>query len=208
MVWAPAGRAALCSHDRGKTWEPCAGWPERRDVDLVPVADRTVEGVFYVYDMERGRILQSVDGGRRFDPAILRLPALKPWQESQLVCAPGTLRDLWLAWPDGLLHLPGVDQPSRSIKKVVEAKLVTWGKAAPGAAYHTLYVWGRVDVGGAEMSGLFRSTDRGASFTRIDDDAHRYGRLLSISADPLEFGVIYLAPQGRGIVVGQPRSAA
>jgi photosystem II stability/assembly factor-like uncharacterized protein len=208
MVWAPGdGRAALCSHDRGKSWEPCAGWPVRESV-LVPVADRTVEGVFYVYDFERGRILQSVDGGRRFDPAILRLPVLNQWQGGQLVCAPGTLRDLWLALPDGLAHLPGADQRARTIDNVVEARLVALGKAAPDAAYHTLYVWGRMKVDRAEVTGLFRSTDLGATFTRIDDDEHRYGNLLSISADPLEFGVIYLAAQGRGIVVGRPKGSA
>jgi photosystem II stability/assembly factor-like uncharacterized protein len=204
MVWAPTGSAALRSQDRGKTWQPCAGWPDPKDGDLVPVADRTTEGVFYVHDVTRGRILQSVDGGRQFAPAILRLPVLNRWQTTQLVCAPGTLRDLWLILPDGLVHLPGVDQPARGIKNVIEPRRVALGKAAPGATYHTLYLWGVVKLGGAEVSGLFRSTDRGASFTRIDDDAHRFGNLLSISADPLEYGVIYLASRGRGIVVGRP----
>lgn len=208
MVWAPAGQPVLCSRDRGKSWEPCAGLPERHEADLVPVSDRTIEGIFYVYDIERGRILQSLDGGRNFASAIVRLPVLNQWQANQLVCAPGKLRDLWLALPNGLVNLPGGDQAARGIKKVMEARLIALGKAAPGADYHTLYVWGRVEVDGIETNGLFQSTDRGTSFTRIDDEGHRYGRLLSITADPLEFGVVYLAPQGRGVVVGRPRGAA
>jgi hypothetical protein len=60
----------------------------------------------------------------------------------------------------------------------------------------------------APTEGLFRSDDGGASFVRINDDRHRYGRLLSMAADPLEHGTLYLAPQGRGIVVGRPHRAS
>lgn len=208
MVWVPYDGVARCSRDRGKTWVVSAGWPQRLEAELVPVADRTVEGVFYVYDRTRGRLLQSVDGGGSFDTAIQGLPTLGRWQGAQLLCAPGTLRDLWLALPDGLLNLPGTDQALRSIDQVLEAKLVSLGKAAPGATYHTLYVWGRVKLAGTATEGLFRSTDRGASFVRIDDDAHRYGSLLSMSADPLEFGTVYVAARGRGIVAGRPRAGA
>lgn len=208
MVWAPNGHTGLYSRNRGKTWEPCAGWPTQTDFLPTPVADRTVEGVFYVHDKPRGRILQSVDGGQRFEQAISRLPSLAFWQSAQLVCAPGTLRDLWIALPDGLIHLPGVEHASRSIRSVVEARLVALGKAAPDASYHTLYVWGRVKLNGGVVDGLFRSQDRGESFVRIDDDQHRYGILQSITADPLEFGTIYLGTRGRGIVVGQPQAGA
>lgn len=83
------------------------------------------------------------------------------------------------------------------------------GKAAAGAHYHAIYVWGRVSVGGASpVEGLFRSDDEGRSFVRIGDDLHRYGRLLSMAADPLEHGTVFLAPHGRGIVVGKPRTGA
>jgi hypothetical protein len=51
---------------------------------------------------------------------------------------------------------------------------------------------------------LFRSDDAGASFKRINDDRHRFGRLVAMAADPLEHGKLYVAPQGRGVLVGQP----
>ena len=59
-----------------------------------------------------------------------------------------------------------------------------------------------------QQASLFRSDDAGAHFTRIDDDRHRYGLLLSLTADPLEYGTVYLAPHGRGVIVGKPRVAA
>jgi hypothetical protein len=206
FVWAPDRQPALFSRDRGRSWAACEGWPADRSVALVPVADRAVEGVFHVHDRASGQVLTSADGGRSFKPAITGLPKVEGWQSAQLVAAPGNLRDLWLALPDGLLHLPGVDKPARMVRGVEQAWLVALGKAAPGAPYHSVYVWGRVAAGGAAADGLFRSDDGGAGFRRIDDDRHRYGRLLSISADPLEHGTVYLAPHGRGVVVGRPRT--
>lgn len=204
FVWVPEQQAALFSHDRGRTWKVSEGWPDTRDVSLMPVADRTVDGVFYVHDRAKGQILASADAGQSFKPAIVGLPELQGWQSAQLVCAPGVLRDLWLALPNVLLHLPGPEQPVKTIKTVAEPWMIALGKGAAGAAYHSLYVWGRVSTGGAPTEGLFRSDDGGASFKRINDDRHRYGRLLSMTADPLEHGTVYLAPHGRGIVVGRP----
>jgi len=207
FVWAPEKQAALFSRDHGKTWAKSEGWPTDRDVTLTPVADRSVEGVFYVHDRSAGRILVSMDGGASFQPGVTGLPKLETWRSAQLICAPAKLRDLWLALPDGLLHLPGVDSKPQGMRAVVEPWRVAVGKAAEGAAYHTIYVWGRVKVNGDEgTEGLFRSIDAGATWQRINDDRHRYGRLNALTADPLEFGVVYLAPEGRGVIVGKPRA--
>ena len=207
LVWAPEKQPALWSRDRGRTWQLSEGWPADRSVALDPVADRALEGVFYVHDRAAGLVLASADGGQSFKPVASGLPKLEVWQTSHLIAAPGTVRDLWLALPDGLLHLPGPEKPAKTMKGVAEAWMVALGKAAPNAAYPSVYVWGRVFVGGEAIDGLFRSDDAGFSFKRIDDKQHRYGRLLSITADPLEHGVVYLAPHGRGVVVGRPRVA-
>ena len=204
----PERQAAQCSRDHGKTWQLCEGWPATRDVSLVAVADRAVDGVFYVHDRANGQVLVSVDGGLHFQPSLTGLPRLQAWQSAQLVCAPGTVRDLWLALPDALLHVPGLDKPAETVLPVAEPWMIALGKGAPGGAAHSLYVWGRVGVGGAVAEGLFRSDDGGRSFVRINDDRHRYGRLLSMTADPLEHGTVFLAPHGRGIVVGRPRAGA
>ena len=107
-----------------------------------------------------------------------------------------------------LVYLAGPDKRGRTIKGVAEPWLIALGKAAPGAGYHSVYVWGKVIVNGTLTEGLFRSDDVGANFKRINDDRHRFGRLQSLAADPLEHGVIYLAAQGRGIVVGRPSAAS
>lgn len=208
FVWAPDKQPAYFSLDHGKTWKACEGWPAVRDVSLKPVADREAEDVFYVHDRAGGQVLASADGGQTFKPIITGLPKVESWQTAQLVCAPGAVRDLWLALPDGLLHLSGPDKPARTIKGVAEPWMVALGKAAPGRAYHSVYVWGKVNTGGALVEGLFRSDDGGARFQRINDDRHRFGELLSMSADPLEHGTLFIAPHGRGVIVGRPRTAA
>ena len=207
FVWAPEKQAALFSRNHGKTWIESAGWPAARDVKLVPVADRVVDGVFYVHDRANGQILVSVDGGMSFGPCITGLPAVDAAQTATLICGTGALRDLWLALPGGLLHFPGADQPMKTLKQVAEPWLVALGKGAPGAGVDSVYVWGKVRIGSTLAEGLFRSDDGGTSFVRINDDRHRYGYLLSLAADPLEYGTVYVAAHGRGVLVGRPRAA-
>lgn len=210
LVWAPPRQPALWSHDRGKTWQPCKGWPETREAELVPVAEKNAEGVFYVFDFTRGQVLVSVDAGRSFTPNLVGLPALNPvWQRGLLVSAPGKVRDLWIGLPDALLHVAGAgagaDQKVRTITQVSAVSHLALGKAAQGAAYHGLFLHGRVQSGGQERAGLFRSDDAGATFRPIDDMRHRYGGVLALAADPLEHGTVYVATSGRGVVVGKPR---
>jgi hypothetical protein len=56
-------------------------------------------------------------------------------------------------------------------------------------------------VSGHQVSyvyGVYRSDDGGAHWTRIDDDAHRYGGVGAIVADTKVYGRVFLA--GRGMV--------
>lgn len=204
LLWAPPRRAALYSHDLGRTWHASAGWPDAGDARLTPVADRTADRVFYVYDRRHGRILASTNGGQRFTPFINDLPVLDEHANAQLVCAPGKRSDLWLALPDGLLHINGERAAPQHLPTVARAWLVALGKRAPGAPYHSVYVWGVVAHEGQPIEGLFRSDDAGATFSRINDDRHRYGYLLSMAADAREHGVVYVAAHGRGVLVGRP----
>jgi hypothetical protein len=169
------------------------------------VADRAADGVFYVHDAANGQVLVSTDGGRSFGPMLADLPRLDREERSHLVSAPGAERDLWLALPDRLLHVAGRDRAPRPVDAVAAAWMLALGRGAPGAPYrHSLYLWGRLHNGGSAEEGLFRSDDGGGRFVRINDDAHRYGRLLSMAGDAREHGVLYIAPHGRGVVAGRP----
>ena len=50
-----------------------------------------------------------------------------------------------------------------------EGDTIGFGKAAPGASYPALYTSAKIDG----VRGIFRSTDAGASWVRINDDEHQ-----------------------------------
>jgi photosystem II stability/assembly factor-like uncharacterized protein len=50
---------------------------------------------------------------------------------------------------------------------------------------------------------LFRSTDTGSTWVRINDNAHQWGGYSLVVGDPKTFGTVYVAPNsGRGIIYG------
>lgn len=194
LVWAPARQAAYASQDEGRTWAAISGWPEAGDGGLVPVADPLVEGVFYVSDPTRGEIRVSVDGGRSFQPLAQGLPQGR----GGLRLAPGRLRDIWLATPQGLFHSPDPDHPFKNLRTVNAAYGLGFGKSAPGQDYPALFLSGRV----LGVEGLFRSDDAGEHWVRINDARHQFGAISILTGDPRIFGRVYLATGGRGVMVG------
>jgi photosystem II stability/assembly factor-like uncharacterized protein len=183
------------SADGGATWTLVAGLSGAR---LRPVADRVDPKVFYAYDDDA--LLVSTDGGASFAPRA-RLPA----GGSRLVrAAPGRAGDVWVALKHGGL-VRSVDGGAHfaAIAPVRYCGAVGFGKAAPGHDYPAVYVWGEVDG----VRGIYRSIDAGATWTRVNDDAHQYGGPGDgqfIVGDMNRYGVVYMSTAGRGIVYGTP----
>ena len=56
------------------------------------------------------------------------------------------------------------------------------------------------------MRGLFRSTDTGNTWLRINDAAHQHGADGNVvNGDMNTFGVVYIGTMGRGMAVGRPQ---
>ncbi|MCM1154523.1 MAG: endoglucanase [Roseburia sp.] len=55
--------------------------------------------------------------------------------------------------------------------------------------------------------GFYRSTDDGASFTRLNTEKQMYGEINSIEGDSRVYGRFYLATGSRGVLYGQPCEA-
>ena len=198
LLWAPEGEAAYGSQDLGKTWTVATGWPATPDRGMEPVADPQSDAVFYAFDKTRNVILRSLDAGKHFDALPVSLPKLESYRNAQLRAVPGRTGDLWLAAPAGLLHVTA--NAISPAPDVTTAWQVTFGKAAPGHDYPAVYLWGEVK----DVEGLWRSDDAGRTWTRINDDAHQFGALRAIAGDPRTYGVLYIAPDGRGVMVGKP----
>ncbi|MGZ3306854.1 MAG: hypothetical protein ACXU8U_13420 [Asticcacaulis sp.] len=199
LLWAPEGEGGYYSTDMGRTWTVSAGWPAAPDRNIDPIADKMTDGVFYVFDRTSNAVLHSADGGKSFAPFVTDLPRTETHQAVQLRAVPGRAGDLWLAAGAALMH--SVDGKTSPVSGVDTAWQVAFGKAAPGHDYPAVYLWGR--VGGVE--GLWRSDDAGRTWNRINDDAHRFGVLRAMTGDPREYGVLYIAPDGRGVMVGRPK---
>lgn len=166
---------------------------------LHPVADPVNAKKFYAYD--NGVLKVSTDGGASFSNGA----TLATGGASKLRAAPGREGDVWVAlWGNGLVRSTNSGSSFTTIANVKEAQAVGFGKAASGASYPTVFIWGKV---GSGPTGAYRSTDAGASWVRINDDAHQYGGPGNgnfIVGDMNTEGVVYMSTAGRGLAYGAP----
>ncbi|WP_031072915.1 RICIN domain-containing protein [Streptomyces sp. NRRL WC-3742] len=191
VVWTPQGQPPFLSTDRGASWTAVSGLSKDAEV----VADRSTASTFYA--LSGGTLYASTDGGRHFTARATGVGY------GQLKAVPGVAGDLWISAKDGgLLHSTNGGASFTKVAGVDEASGVGFGKAAPGASYQALYLSGTVKG----VTGLFRSTDAGSTWVRINDDQHQYGGTVInvITGDPDVFGRVYLGSYGRGVVYGDP----
>jgi hypothetical protein len=189
-------RAVWRSVDGGASWSEVKGLAGNR---IRPLADPLDPKMFYAYDGTA--LLASLDGGASFAPRA----SLPTGGSARLVAIPGRAGDLWAALKDGgMAHSVDGGAHFTRIAGVRYCGAVGYGKAAPGAGYPALYIWG---AAGDSPRGVYRSLDGGASWARINDDAHQYGGPGDgqfIVGDMNRFGVVYMSTAGRGIVYGRP----
>ncbi|MFP5390980.1 MAG: cellulose binding domain-containing protein [Gammaproteobacteria bacterium] len=186
------------STDLGGSWTAVTGLGVK---SAYPVGDAVNPARFYAYDPAAGRLLASVDGGASFAPAGT-LPA---WGAKLIRATPGHEGDLW-ACAGGLQHSANAGASFTRVSAVNDCAAVGLGKEAPGASYPTVYIWGSV----GKVRGLLRSTDQGATWVKVNDDAHQYGGLGNgqfVSGDMNTFGTVYMSTVGRGLVYGKADSA-
>lgn len=189
------------STDLGSSWAPVSGVAV---MDARPVADPINADKLYVYDSSGGRLLMSTDGGASFASA-----GTVTNNGSKLIrLAPGREGDIWipLFW-GGLTRSTDSGASFSAISGVSYAGAVGFGKAAPDSDYPTVFIWGTVN----DVRGVYRSTDAGASWVRVNDDAHQYGGPANgqfVLGDMNVFGRVYLSTAGRGIAYGEPVDGA
>ncbi|WP_308365761.1 MULTISPECIES: hypothetical protein [unclassified Microbulbifer] len=193
------------SRDRGRHWTAVKGLP----LQLRPVADRVNGKVFYALDFASGKIFVSRDGGATFSPQNTRglpgdLRADAPTNREQawpLLAAPGREGELWLVSGKGLYHSTDSGLSFNAVKSDIAVEQMDFGKAAPGKQGPALFAIGSRD----DLRAIWRSDDGGRHWLRINDERHEYGRRFrAVAGDPRHFGRVYVATDGRGIVMGQP----
>ncbi|MGW5780659.1 RICIN domain-containing protein [Streptomyces sp. NPDC003863] len=192
IVWTEAGQVPYRSTDKGASWSRVSGL----GTDAVVVADRSSARTFY--SLSGGTLHASTDGGAVFTARAADLPS------GRLTAVPGVAGDLWIAGGgQGLLHSTDGGRTFTRLTTVQSASALGFGKAAPGASYQALYLIGTVK----DVTGVFRSTDKGATWLRVNDDAHQWGAIGGvgvITGDPDTFGRVYVGTNGRGLQYGDP----
>jgi hypothetical protein len=169
------------------------------DNDVVPVADPVNSSKFYVYD--KGTVRVSTNGGASFSTTA----TLSEWGSNLIRTAPGREGDVWVALNGGgLARSTNSGSSFTTFSNVSYAGAVGFGKAMGGSSYPTVFIWGTVGTG---KRGIYRSTDAGANWVRVNDDAHQFGGPGNgrfVAGDMNTEGRVYMSSVGRGLVYGTP----
>ncbi|GKQ35222.1 cellulose binding domain-containing protein [Streptomyces sp. A012304] len=196
FVWSPAGTGVHHTTGFGSSWTASSGIPAGAIVE----SDRVDPKTFYGF--KSGKFYVSSDGGATFTASAAT--GLPSGDSVRFKALPGTKGDIWLAGGAsdgayGLWHSTDGGATFAKLSNVQQADTIGFGKAASGASYQTLYTSAKI----AGVRGIFRSTDKGATWTRINDDAHQWGWTgAAITGDPRVYGRVYIATNGRGVIYG------
>ncbi len=189
------------STNNGTNWSTCSG------VSLgsaIPVADQVNANYFYIYNPTNGQMLRSSNKGVSFSVAGTpgNTTANYPWEATLIRTTPGYEGHIWVPLGNnGLKYSTNYGTNYTNVSNVTYCKTIGIGKAMTGATYPTLFIWGTV----SGVTGLFRSTDQGASWARMNDDAHEFAGATLLIGDMNVAGRVYMAAGGgRGIIYWDP----
>ncbi|MBC8053669.1 MAG: RICIN domain-containing protein [Sphingobacteriaceae bacterium] len=182
--------------NNGSSWTTVSGlsiWEAR------PVADGLTSGKFYAYNSATGAFMISTNGGASFSSVATNLGS----GGSHIIrTVPGRDGDAWVPlYNGGLRYTENSGTSFTNVSNVTYCGSVGIGKAATGATYETIYIWGTVNG----VLGVHRSTNKGASWVRVNDDAHEYGGPANgqfVVGDMNTYGRVYLSSAGRGVAYG------
>jgi photosystem II stability/assembly factor-like uncharacterized protein len=196
LLWS-ANSVVYRSADAGGSWTRVKGV----SFDAAPAADSVEVNKFYAYDPKSGAFHVSRDAGLSFARSV----ALEAGGASRIRSVPGVAGEVWVP-----LHGKGLTRSKSSggeferVPSVASCTAIGFGVAAPGKSFPAVYMWGAPKDQGL---GVYRSDDAGASWLRVNDDAHEYGGPANgqfVLGDSNVYGRVYMSSAGRGIVFGTP----
>ncbi len=196
LIWRPStlsGKPYL-TPDFGETSYYCEGLGYGAKV----VADRVNPQKFYA--VSGGVFYVSTNGGYNFKAtgAIVT-------DESVPVTVGDKEGHVWLV-SGGMVMYTEDEGKTFEVLKNINADAIGFGAPEKEGDYMAIYVMGNDEVDGNENpqgDGIYRSTDKGKTWQKINDDQHLFGNLThAITGDSEIFGRVYFATNGRGIVMG------
>jgi photosystem II stability/assembly factor-like uncharacterized protein len=195
VIWMPDKGFPFWSENMGKSWTACDGL----GAEMYVVSDRVNPNKFYSFDHKTGKLYESFDKGRIFKERLAPVaPSSGNW--AVLAPTPGLEGDLWIIAAENLYHSKDSGSTFTQVQSIGKAYTMGFGKAAPGKSYPAIYLNGRI----GKIDAPYRSDDGGATWVRLNDDAHQYGWIGPITGDPRVYGRVYFGTGGRGIIYGDP----
>lgn len=200
VLWCPNGQAVTYrTTNNGTSWTTVNGLNIN---NCRPTADKTNPNKFYAYEPGTGNIYISTDAGVSFSIAS----KTNTGGQNIMRNVPGIEGDIWIPLNgNGLVRSTNSGTTFTKISTVTTCRSVGFGKAAPGKPYLSVYIWGT--VGG--VTGIFRSDDVCATWTRLNDDAHEWGGPGNgefVIGDLNVYGRFLMSSAGRGVVYGEPNA--
>lgn len=184
------------STNNGSSWSTASGLSVG---DARPVADPSNANKFYAYNPSNGAMLVSTNGGTSFSSS----GSTSSGGSKVIRLAPGREGHIWVALNGGgLSRSSNSGQSFSTVSGVTYCSAVGFGKEASGSTYPAIYIWGTVNG----VRGVFRSTNEGASWVRVNDNEHEYGGPGNgqfVVGDMNTYGRVYMSTAGRGIVFGE-----
>lgn len=194
FIWAPKNMTPHRSENNGSVWTPVNGLNGAATL----VSDRSNSNKFYA--IQNNTFYRSTDGGKNFSSVTST-----GFSGTKLKAVPGFADHVWIPASNGLYKTTNAGDVFTKIANVQSADVVGFGKAAAGKTYPAVFITGTVN----NVKGIFRSDDAGATWLRINDDLHQFGFIgTAITGDPRVFGRVYVATNGRGIVLGEMEDCA
>ena len=147
--------------------------------------------------VHQGRCYYSSDHGHSFTAgASVAAPA------NYVRAAYDHAGHLWMATNGGIVRSSDGCATVVAVPGFASARSVALGAPAVAGGYPAVYVYGTIasDTGNP---GLYRSDNEGASWVRLNDWAHGLGYVMFVQADSKAYGRVYVATNGRGIMLGE-----
>lgn len=193
MVWIPSSVSAkpYVTFDFGKTWYYTEGLGYNAKI----AADKVNPKLFYACC--DGLFYVSEDGGLTFTSTGQMVA-----DSSVPVAVCGEEGNVWLSSTSLLLYTQDAGKSFSSVKTLSDIQAIGFGKGKTDSSYPVIYALGNDNENG---DGIYKSEDMGENWTRINDEQHLFGNLSPyyISGDSNVYGRVYLATNGRGIVMGE-----
>lgn len=194
FVWIPnsASGQPYVTYDMGKSWYYTEGLGYNAKI----AADRVNPKLFYAAC--DGRFFVSKDGGLHFE-ATGQMTA----DSAVPVTVPGKEGHVWMSSTTLIMYSEDGGESFQNIKSLPTVDCIGFGKAKDEKSYPAIYALGD---DGENGYGIYRSDDKGEKWVRLNDSQHLFGNLNGsngfITGDSNVYGRVYLATNGRGIIMG------